>query len=256
MKRSNEPDRTVQAAETTFTILETLNEADGLRLTELADELGMAKSTVHRYLQTLLSRKYLVKEGDEYYVSLRFLDFGWHARNRKEGYRMAKTKVAELAEETDERAQFIVEEHGQAVYVHRKAGRHAVQTDPGIGKRIDLHATSAGKAIIAEWSDEQIHEYIEQWDLPALTANTITDETTLMEEVTEIREKGYSVNRQENIDGLCAVGVSVCPTSNAVLGALSVSGPMNRMKGEWFEHELPDMLKGLTNEIELNLRYS
>lgn len=256
MKAYKKPDRTVQAAETTFTILETLNEADGMRLTELVDELGMSKSTVHRYLQTLLSRKYLIKESDEYHVSLRFLDFGQHARNRKEGYQMAKVKVAELAEETDERVQFIVEEHGQAVYVHRKAGSHAVQTDPGIGKRIHLHATSAGKAIIAEWSNEEIYEYIEQWGLPALTSNTITDESTLMEDIEMVRERGYSVNRQENVDGLCALGVSICPTSDDVLGAFSVSGPINRMEGEWFEHELPNMLKGSANEIELNLRYS
>lgn len=250
------PARRVQAAETTFTILERLNEADGMTLTELAEDLDMAKSTVHRYLQTLLARKYLVKESDEYHVSLRFLDLGEHARNRKQGYRMSKAKVEELAEETQERAQFIVEEHYQAVYVHRKAGSHAVHTDPGIGKRTHLHATSAGKAIIAEWTDERIHEYVEQHGLVGLTDNTIVDVEPLMDEVSEIREQGYSVNDQENIDGLCAVGVSVCHEEHEPLGALSVSGPTNRMNGSWFERELPDMLMGFANEIELNLQYS
>lgn len=256
MEAPDKPIRTVQAAETTFTILETVNEAEGIRLTELADELDMAKSTVHRYLQTLLGREYLVKEGDGYHVSLRFLDFGENARNREEGYQMARVKVSELAKETSERAQFIVEEHGKAVYVHRKAGSHAVQTDPGIGKRVDLHATSAGKSIIAEWPDEKIYDYVERWGLPALTSNTITDQGSLLAEIEEIRDRGYSVNNQENIDGLCAVGVSVCHTEDDVLGALSVSGPTNRMKGEWFEHELPDMLMGFASEIELNLKYS
>lgn len=256
MSQTDRPARTVKSAETTFTILETLNESDGERLTELADELDMAKSTVHRYLQTLLERKYLVKEGDEYHLSLRFLDLGEQARNRKKGYRMSKTKVEELAEQTQERAQFIVEEHGQTVYVHRKAGSHAVHTDPGIGKRGHLHATSAGKAIIAEWPDERIKELVETHGLPGLTENTITDVETLFREVEEIRERGFSTNNQENIEGLCAIGTSVCYEPDTVLGALSVSGPTNRMTGDWFEQELPDMLMGFANEIELNLQYS
>lgn len=256
MGTTNGTKRTVQAAETTFAILETLKDEDGMRLTALADELGMAKSTAHRYLQTLLEKQYLIKDEDVYHVSLRFLDLGEHARNRQEGYQMAKQKIEALAEETDERAQFIVEEHGQAVYVHRKAGSHAVQTDPGIGKRIDLHATSAGKAIIAEWSDEAIEAFVDRRGLPSRTDNTITESDVLVDEVEDIRERGYAMNRQENIDGLCAIGVSVCGPDDEVIGALSVSGPTNRMKGEWFEDELPDMLLGITNEIELNLRYS
>lgn len=256
MDATGRPKRRVKAVETTFSVLEALEENEGMRLTELADELEMAKSTVHRYLQTLLYRRYVVKEGDVYRLSLRFLDLGQQARTREEGYRMAKMKVAELAAETDERAQFIVEEHGQAVYVHRKAGSHAVQTDPGIGKRIDLHATSAGKAIIAEWTDERIRAFVDRWGLPSHTADTITDLDALLADVEEIRAGGYAVNRGENIEGLCAVGVAICDDDDQPIGALSVSGPSNRMKGEWFESELPDMLLGFKNEMELNLRYS
>lgn len=256
MGTKHTPSRTVQASETTFTILERLKEADGMQLTELADDLDMAKSTVHRYLQTLLGRNYLIKEGDEYHVSLSFLDLGEHARNRKEGYRMAKAKVAELADETQERAQFIVEEHGQAVYVHRKAGSHAVHTDPGIGKRTHLHATSAGKAIMAEWTDERINEYVDEHGLPSLTDNTIIDGEALLDEIDDIRERGYSENHEENIEGLCAVGAAVCNADGEVLGAFSVSGPTNRLTDEWFEQRLPDMLMGFANEIELNLQYS
>lgn len=255
VKPNTKPTRTVKAAETAFTILETLKENDGMRLTELADELGMAKSTTHRYLQTLLSKEYLVVRDDVYYPSLRFLDFGWQARNREDGYEMAKTKVEDIAEETNERAQFIVEEHWKGVYVHRRAGSNAVHTDPGIGKRIDLHTISAGKAIMAEWPDDQIDEYIDANGLRARTDNTITDDETLRGEIEQIRQRGYSVNNQENIEGLRAIGVSVCSSSDEVLGAFSVSGPMNRMRGEWFEEKLPNMLMGYANEIELNLKY-
>jgi len=256
MESTRSADRTVKATETTFAILEAINESNGIRLTDLAETLEKPKSTIHRYLRTLIDLEYLVREDGEYYVSLRFLDIGWSARTRKEGYRKAKTKVKELADETNERAQFIVEEHGRAVYVHRETGDYAVQTDPGIGKRIDLHATSAGKAVISNWPDERIEAYVNHWGLPALTVNTITDREKLMAEVETIRDVGYSVNREENIEGLKAVGAAVNGPDGEVLGALSVSGPANRMKGNWFEDELPDILMGFANEMELNLKYS
>lgn len=254
--QAEEPKRRVKSVETTFSIIETLKDSDGRTLSELSTELDMAKSTVHRYLQTLLYGGYIVKEGSEYHLSLRFLELGDQASSRKRGYSIAREKVEELAEETDERAQFIVAEHGQAVYVHRKAGSHAVKTDPGIGKRIGLHTIAAGKAIIAEWPDEVIEEFVSTRELRSETPHTVTDLEDLMTEVEEIRERGYGVNKQENIEGLRAVGAAVCDQHGRPIGAFSVSGPTNRMKGEWFGQELPDLLLGLTNEMELNLRYS
>lgn len=256
MNRTETPNRTVKSAETTFAILESLKEHGGMRLSELADDLDIANSTLHRYLQTLLGLRYLVREGDTYHVGLRFLDLGEQARNRKRGYRMARQKVIELAEETQERAQFIVEEHGQAVYVHREAGSHAVQTDPGIGKRTSIYAASAGKAIMAEWPEEKLSEFLSEQELSGLTSNTITDADDLRAELEAIRNRGYAVNRGENIDGLRALGVSICDPEGVPIGALSVSGPTSRMQSMEKNDELPEMLMGFKNELELNLRYS
>jgi len=86
--------------------------------------------------------------------------------------------------------------------------------------------------------------------------NTITDPQTLYAELERVRERGYSVNKQENIEGLHAVSAPVMDTNGHVFGALSVSGPTHRMKGEWFEDELPDLLLGAANELELNITYS
>lgn len=227
-----------------------------MRLTELADELGMAKSTVHRYLQTMLRNGYLIREGDTYHPSLRFLDFSEHARTRKDGYRMAIEKVTDLAERTDERATFFVEEHGEAVIVHRKGSSQAVSTDSRVGKRIDLHALAAGKAIVAEWPDERVREFLEERELAPRTPNTIVDEEAFLEEIEEVRSRGYATGREEVIEGLSSVASSICDPAGRVIGALSVFGPSHRMKGQRFEKELPDLLLGVTNEIELNVRYS
>lgn len=254
---NNHPNpRTVKTAGTAFSILEALLEADGATITQLAEELGMAKSTVHRHLMTLYEREYVVREDDVYCISLRFLEFGEHARTRNKGYQLIKAKVEQLAEETEERVQFIVEEHGYGVYVYRATGSRGVQTDPGIGKRIQLHSIAAGKAILAFLPAEQTEAIIDRRGLPAITSNTTTDCETLLRELERIREKGFSVNNQENVNGLRAVGVPVKDKDGSVLGALSISGPTHRMKGEWFEQELPNLLLGTANELELNIAYA
>ena len=247
---------TVKSIVKTFDIVEYIQEHGGARPTEIAEEFSMAKSTAHRHLSTLVQAEYLVKEDDRYVLGLRFLDLGQDARNRNEVFQMIKPKVKELADQTEERAQFITEEHGQAVYIYRNSGTHGIQTDPGIGKRIPLHCNSAGKAILANLPEERVWEIINRRGLEQRTPNTITDPEELFEELAEIRERGYSINREENISGQCAVGVAIMASEDEVVGGFSVSGPVRRITGEMVETTLSDLLLGTANELELNIQHT
>jgi DNA-binding IclR family transcriptional regulator len=233
-----------------------LQQKNGAGVTEIATDLDLAKSTVHRHLSTLNGTGHVVKDGDMYKLGLKFLGIGEYLRNRSRPYRMAKSAVEELAAETEERTQFIVEENGWAVYVHRERGKHAVLTDPGIGRRVPIHCISAGKAVLAKLPEERVHEIIDCHGLPELTPNTITQREELLEELERIRERGYAFNNQENIEKLRAVGVAFDRPDGTVVGAFSVSGPIHRMKNSWYRQDIPDMLLGMANELELNIEYS
>jgi len=252
--KARTPD-TVKTTHTMFAIVEYVKREDGTTVTEVAGALGYAKSTAHRHLSTLRELGYVVVEPDGYHVGLRFLDLGQHARKRRKGYNLAKEKVEEIAHETGERAQFLVEEHGEAVYIHRSFGEHAVRTDPGIGSRIPLHATSAGKAILASMDESKRFEIIEQTEFNPITDATIIDRERLCDELETIQGRGYSFNRQENLDGLHAVGAPVMGPDGNVIGALSVSGPTHRLSDERFTEDLPNLLLGTANELELNIAH-
>ena len=245
----------VRSVETLFDIVEHVHHEGGVTVSEAADELDYAKSTIHRHLATLEKRGYVVND-DGYYVGLQFLELGEDARNRRRGYRLAREKVEELADETDERAQFLVEEHGEAVYIHRALGERAVRTDPGIGKRIPLYATASGKAILAALPEDERSRIIEQTSFKEITDETITDPDTLRSELDHIRERGYAINKEENLDGLRAIGIPVKNPKGGVIGGLSVSGPSHRFTGEQFEEELSTLLLGTANELELNITHS
>jgi DNA-binding IclR family transcriptional regulator len=246
----------VQSTDTLFRILEILRERDGTGVTALSEELGLAKSSVHAHLSTLKANRYVVQNGSTYYVANRFLQLSEYARTRREDYELAADLVTKLSEETGERAQFIVEEHGKGIYLYCEGGEHAVHTESGVGREVFLHSTAAGKAILAELPDQRVDEILDSWGLPDRTDQTITDADALHEELAAITDHGYSKNREENIDALNAVGVAVTRPDGSVSGAFSVSAPAHRLQGDRLDGELPELLLGVANELELNIAYS
>jgi DNA-binding IclR family transcriptional regulator len=246
----------VKSDETLFEILEALKRLGGAGATEIADNVGIAKSTAHRHLTVLHRNEFIVKDDDQYRLGLRFLDYGGHVCAENEHYQAVKPKVRELAEETGELAQFIVEDHGLGVYVFRESGEKAVTTEARVGKRVPLHHTSAGKAILAQLPTERVDNIIARHGLPRRTDNTITDSDELYSDLEQIRERGYAFDMDEHIKGLWAIGAPIMSPDGEVLGGLSVAGPTHRMKDDEFQEEVPKLLLGLINELELNMTYS
>ncbi|MFA1611067.1 IclR family transcriptional regulator [Halobellus rubicundus] len=246
---------TLTTIEQAFEILEWIHSNNGGTPADIADSMDVSSSTAHRYLNTLVQDGYLVKEDGVYHLALKFLALGERARTRKDVYTSAEEYADMLAEESGCRSTFIVEEALQGIYLYTSAGSHSVWTQSTIGKRIPLHATAGGKAILASVSDEKRERIIDR-GLERKTANTVTSPETLREQLETVRERGYAFNREEQIQGVNAVGAPVTDDAGEVIGAFSVSGPSNRLNGERFTSELPQILLGITNEYELRITLS
>ncbi len=250
----DEPSQTVDATGRSFQILEALVDLEGAGVTELASYLDVPKSTTHNHLQTLLQNEYIVRNGDTYDVGLRFLRLGEYSRARHRVVAIAEPEVESLAAETGELVNLNVEEYGWGIFLYRAKGSDAVHMDTYAGKRVYLHTTAFGKAILANLSRERVSEIIDQRELKPVTDRTITDPETLYDELETIRERGVAFERQERLEGLCCVAAPIL-VDGAVVGAISVSGPESRMSGSRFTEELPDLIRRTTNVIEVNLRY-
>ena len=253
---ANEDAATVGATETTLRVLETLKGLDGGGVTEVANRLDLPKSTVHNHVSTLLKNEYVVKEGSTYRVGLQFLEFGEYIRSRMPIYEVARPEVERLAEETGELANLLVEEHGKGVYLCRAKGSRAVRLDTYAGMRVHLHCTALGKAVLAHLPEERVRRIIETRGLPRRTDTTITDEEALFDELERVREEGVALDEGERLAGLHCVAAPIRDLDGDALGAISVSGPTSRMKGDRFEREVPEELISTANVIELNLNYS
>lgn len=247
---------TVKTARTTFEILEELKERNEATVTELTDAFDLSKSSLHNYLTTLEADGYVVKSGNTYEVGLHLLDLGGHARHRQRLYDIAKEEVTELAEETGELANLLVEQHGKGVYLHRAHGVDAVKTDSYIGQRVYLHNTGLGNAILAHLPRERIEEILDRHGMPVTTENTITDREELFSHLERVREEGVAFDDEARVKGLRCVAVPIVNNNDTVEGAISVSGPTSRFQDERFREELPAKLKSVANVIELNITYT
>lgn len=246
---------TVASVETLLDVVQCLHYLGTASIETVAKEIGVSTSTVHRHLVTLRQRGYVVVDDGEYSLSLMFLTHGGKVRKRIFASDLVNEKVQQLSEQTDERVQFMTEENGERVYVYTYSGPSGVKTDATIGKRGPLHVSAAGKAILANLPEERTAEILDQTSFDQATERTITDRETLEEELTEVRECGYAFNDQESTDRLRAIGAPITFKHDKVFGAISVSGPAYRLRGDYFREELPALLLGAANEIELNLKY-
>lgn len=244
----------VRATKTSLQILEALKELDGARATDVASHLGIPVSTTHNHLQTLLTQGYVIREDETYRLSLRFLHLGEYARSAHDVYEIAKPIIDDLAEETAEVANLLVPEDGRGIYLYKAKGDNAVHHDTRPGKYVELHCTALGKSILASLPREEVHDIIDTHGLSAHTEHTITDRDELFEELDQITERGYAENQGERNERLWCVA-SPLMDDDEVIGAISVSGPKTRMKGQRFEEEVPELILEAANVIEINLEY-
>lgn len=238
----------------TFRILETIKERQSVGVTELAKTLDIPKSTIFSHLNTLSNEGYLLVEDGQYKLALPFLDLGHNARTNSELFEVAKPKIDDLAQQTGEVANLMTEENGQGVYQYIALGENALRFDTYPGKRVSLHATALGKAILAHMPLERRDEYLSTTELAPIAENTITDVEELRNELDQVREQEYALDKEERASGLRCVAAPITVNGRCV-GALSVAGPLVRMQEERFTSELPDELIHAASEIELSLRY-
>jgi DNA-binding IclR family transcriptional regulator len=246
----------VQSIRKAFHIVERIRERDGATVSEIAADLDIPKSSAHSYVSTLYADDLLVKDGRQYHVGLRFLTIGDDARNRREVYHVGKPKVERLANVTGERVFLTVEERGLGVYLYQAAGQNAVDVDAKIGWRLPMHNTAFGKALLAYLPPERVDRIVDVHGLPGETENTITDREELEVELEAIREREFAVDHGERHEAIRCVAAPILDRNRQhPHGAISVSGPSSRLRGERLRTELPEIVRSTAREIELNLAY-
>lgn len=217
----------VPALERALSILEKLARSrQGLTLSQLSRYLELPKSSVHCLLLTFERCGYLNRDSHSgrFRLGLRICDLA-SAALRNVGLRdLAAPLLRQLQERTGLTVHLAILERGQAVIVEKCEPPGSSQVPTWLGKCMDLHCTALGKALAAYLTEDQLDEQIRVHGLLRHNDNTICTPRKLKLELGLIRERGYSVDdEEEEIGGRC-VGAPILNSKGEGVAALSVTG--------------------------------
>jgi IclR family transcriptional regulator, acetate operon repressor len=223
------PDR-VQALHRAFGLLELMaNNGGEMPLSQLATRSGLPLPTIHRIIRTLVDSGYVRQlPSRSYALGPRLIGLGESASHKLGVW--ARPVLADLVETVGETANIAMIDGDMAVYVAQVPSRHSMRMFTEVGRRVYLHDTGVGKALLAQLPPETAREIVLRAGMPAATARSITDPDILEKELDRTREQGYAIDDAEQETGVRCLAVPVvgAPT----LTAISVSGPEGRITPE------------------------
>ena len=198
---------------------------------EMAQHLGMHRSTASRLAATLASAGYLEVAGEagRYRLSGKLAALGDLVAGDDRIRQAALPALNDLVKLLGETGHLAVLEGDEAVTVEIVDGWHTVRMHSWVGKRSPAHCSSTGKALLAGLTAGQLRERYPRPELEGRTAHTITDRDRLEEQLARIRESGYAVDLEELEEGLSCVAAPVLDRSGAVVAGISLSGPTARI---------------------------
>lgn len=227
--RDKAPPQGAQAALRAIRLLKLFApEQPELQLAEVSERAGLNKTTAHRLLQALHSESLLDRNpvNGAYRLGPALMALGVQALSSNDLRLRARPLLKRLAEETGETATLEVPIDDTMLILDEVTGSHFVGAAGNVGTRWPIHATSTGKALIAfdERGADRLGESLE-----GLTAHTITERNRLLEQLGEIRRRGFAETVDELEDGFSGVAAVVRGGTGQVLGALSICGPTQRL---------------------------
>ena len=237
-------------------ILDLLSDGKERTLTEIAHELSFAKSTAYGLLETLTIKRILEKDAGTgtFKLGTKLIELGYCAQTGLDLVRIAAPFLKGLNLRFDETVHLVVLDSDEVLYIDCIESKRRLRTYSVIGVRAPLYCTSVGKVILAFLPETEIHRIIVERGLAAFTANTITTESRLWQEIEHIRSCGYAIDNSEHEDHLRCVGAPIFNSRGEVFASVSVSGPAERNTMERIESMAPALLEA-TGEISHRLGY-
>jgi IclR family transcriptional regulator, acetate operon repressor len=240
----------VQSVDRAFELLEVLAEAGGeLALSEIAASSALPLPTIHRLVRTLVNRGYVRQlPSRRYALGPRLINLGERASGMLGDW--ARPWLTDLVEALGETTNLSMIDGNRATYVAQVPSRHSMRMFTEVGRRVYLHCTGVGKALLAQRGDDEVLELLHRAGMPAQTAHTIVDPDTLLAQIRQIRQVGYALDDGEQEIGVRCVAVPVLggPSSYAI----SVSGPSARMTADLVDRAVP-LMRTAAKELSSDL---
>jgi IclR family transcriptional regulator, KDG regulon repressor len=212
-------------------ILNSFSEQEPVKkITDLASELGIAKSTVSRLMSTLASEGYVIKEqgSQKYRLGLSVLNLAGVVTSTMDIHRESLPVLERLSKGIDETCHLVFLEGTDVVYLLKFESSHPVRVSSHVGKRNPSHCTSSGKVLLAYQSEDVVNRVIAN-GLIRYTPRTITNPDQLRKDLQKVKKDGYCISIEEFIEGVNTVGAPIRDYTGQVIAAITIVAPAQRM---------------------------
>jgi DNA-binding IclR family transcriptional regulator len=213
-------------------------ESDGLSLAQIAQRVGLARSTVQRIVEALSEEHFLIAASPTTGVRLGPALIRLAASAHVEFDQITRPLLAKLSQKVGETVDLSVLKGTVAVFTDQVQGIHRLRAVSAVGETFPLHCSANGKALLSV-VDEQKLDRLLRGPLPRLTANTIVHRTDLLKTIASVRRNGVAFDLEEHTEGICAVGTAFLdPIGRAV--AISIPVPTTRFRNKRLKALLAD----------------
>jgi IclR family pca regulon transcriptional regulator len=253
---------TSQSLERGLAILSTF--ASGRELigvSELSRDLGLTRSTTHRYVATLARLGYLQQDPvtRKYSLGPRVLDLGFTAINSMELRHVAAPYLQRLCDETGHTVNMAILDDVDIVYVERfrasRRGQSEIDLDLHVGSRLPAYCTSMGKVLLAFLPDDQRDDVLSRVTFARRGPNTLTSKDALLAELHRVREAGIAVNNEELAYGLRSVAVPVIAASGEAVAAVNLAAHRTMASLDDLVARIGPLMQRTAAEISSKLGY-
>jgi IclR family pca regulon transcriptional regulator len=200
-----------------------------LGISDLGREVGLSRSTTHRYVSTLAALGYLQQDPatKRYRLGPRVLDLGFSAIHSMELREISAPHLQQLSDETGYTVNMAILDGTDIVYIERcrssRAGQREIDLNLHVGSRLPAYCTSMGKVLLAYLPTYDRDALLDRIELRQRGPNTLTGRRALVSELRRVRAQGFAINNEELAFGLRSIAAPVFSQSGEIAAAINLA---------------------------------
>ena len=222
---------TVKSLRSALRLLELVGkERNGARVKDLAAISGVNPASVSKMLSTLAAQGFVRRDAAtrRYFLGFKLIELGTVLIESLDIRSVARPVLQDLEAATNEVINLAAYHVGDLIYIDKYEGTKSLRMHSKIGGRADWVNTAVGKAVFADLPDHEKAYLLEKFSFTPKTPASITSREVFLAQISEVHEKGYAVDVEENEMGILCVGAAVFDYSGNPVGAVSISWPVVR----------------------------
>lgn len=238
-------DRHVESVIAALDVLDCFLEGPRLSVKQIVESTGMTRNRVTRIIGTLMHKGYIMEGIDvgTFTPGPKLRSLGTVFDDNQNLVVLTRSVLRQLALKTGESATFYVREGQERVVLAREEGTDAIRFAVSVGQRMELHAGSAGKVLLAYAPETERNIILTSNQLKHLTEKTITNPNRLLSELEQIKKAGYSVSKGERNPDAFSMAAPIFERKGQIIGALAIAGPVSRLSAATQQAYLADLLQ-------------